>query len=326
MSYTHFNRTERLDLSILLKKGHIIRDIGRALKKDPSSVSREIRRNSVKGEYDPYKANHKAYARRKYSRYQGMKIRENPELEKYLKEKLKLGWSPEQIAGRWNLETRDKLHHKTIYKYLYSSYGQSLCQYLYSKRYRKKKRKKKKTPRVLIPNRISIEERPITANLRLQFGHYEGDTVGRPRSASPETLVVARERVLRKLFATKVSSLKWTIDGFKSILADRLVLSLTLDNGPENIRYQELKIPTYFCHPYSSWEKGSTEQGIRLLRRYIPKGADLKDYPSKEICAILERINNIPLKCLGWRTSNEIFKEQSRIAYQSIMSECCTSG
>lgn len=316
---------DRLELSILLKKGYSLREIGRVLKKDPSSVSREIRRNSVNGIYDPHKAHHKAYLKRKYSKYQGMKIRENPELERYLRDKLKLGWSPEQIAGRWNLETRDKLHYKTIYKYLYSPYGQYLCQYLYSRSYRKRKRRKK-ISRVLIPNRIFIEERPKVANLRLQFGHYEGDTMGRAKSASPETLVVVRERLSRKLFATKVPSLRWTIDGLKSILKDQPVLSLTLDNGPENVRYQELKVSTYFCHPYSSWEKGSVEQGIKLLRRYIPKKADLKDYSQKDISAILERINNTPLKCLGWRTPNEVFEEQSRITYQLTISECCTSG
>jgi IS30 family transposase len=326
MRYTHFSKAERLELSILLKKGYSLRDIGRALSRNPSSVSRELNKNSVNGVYDPHKAHHKAYVKRKYSKYQGMKIREDSDLEKYLKEKIRLGWSPEQIAGRWSLETGDKLHYKTIYKYLYSSYGQDLCQYLYSRRYRKRRKRKKKVERVLIPNRILIEERPLIANLRLEFGHYEGDTMGRAKSASPETLVVARERVSRKLFATKVPRLKWTIDGLRSILEGKPILSLTLDNGPENVRYQELKISTYFCHPYSSWEKGSIEQGIKLLRRYIPKNADLRDYSLKDISAILERINDTPLKCLGWKTPNEIFEEQSRITYQLTMPECCTSG
>lgn len=228
MRYRHFSRIERLELSILLKRGHSLKDISRALKKDPSSVSRELKRNSVNGIYDPHKAQQKAYVKRKYSKYHGMKIRENPELEEYLKEKLKLGWSPEQIAGRWNLEKGDKFHYKTIYKYLYSSYGQHLCQYLYSKSYRKRKRRKKKASRVLIPNRILIEERPLVANLRLEFGHYEGDTMGRSRSVSPETLVVVRERVSRRLFANKVPRLRWTIDGLRSILTGQPILSLTL--------------------------------------------------------------------------------------------------
>ncbi|MDI6883059.1 MAG: IS30 family transposase [Patescibacteria group bacterium] len=326
MRYKHFSKTDRLELSILLKKGYSLREIGRALKKDPSSVSREIKENSVNGEYDPHKAHHKAYVKRKYSKYQGMRIRENPELKRYLEEKIKSGWSPEQVAGRWNLETGDKLHHKTIYKYLYSAYGQYLCRYLYSKSYRKKRRRKKKSPRVLIPNRIFIDQRPEVANLRLQFGHYEGDTMGRSKSASPETLVVVRERLSRKLFAIKVPQLKWTVDGLKYILNSLPVVSLTLDNGVENVHYQELRVLTFFCHPYSSWEKGSIEQGIKLFRRYIPRRADLKDYSLKDISAILERINNTPLKCLGWRTPNEVFEEQGRINYQLTMSECCTSG
>lgn len=313
MRYTHFSKTERLEISVLLKRGYSHREIGLAFGKHHSSVSREIKKNSVNGVYDPHQAHHKARVKRKYSKYQGMKIRENLELEKYLQEKIKLDWSPEQIVGRWNLETGDRLHHKTIYKYLYSSYGQHLCQYLYSQRCHRKKRRKKKSLRVLIPNRIFIDSRPEAANLRLQFGHCEGDTMGRPKSASPETLVVVRERLSRKLFANKVARLKQAIDGLRSILNNLPVISLTLDNGVENVRYRELGLPTYFCHSYAAWEKGSIEQGIKLLRRYIPKKADLRDYSREDISVILERINNTPLKCLNWKTPNEVFEEQGRI-------------
>jgi len=160
MRYKHFNKTERLELSILLKKGYSLREIGRALKKNPSSVSREIRRNSVKGEYNPLKAHHKAYVKRKYSKYQGMKVRENSEIESYIEEKIKLDWSPEAIAGRLPIDSEGRLsiHHTSIYKYLYSSYGQHLCQYLCYKRYRRKKRSKTKSVKEIIKNRVFINQ------------------------------------------------------------------------------------------------------------------------------------------------------------------------
>src|SRR3990167_1499635 len=97
----HFSRMERLELSILLKRGYSSRDIGNALGKNHSSVSRELKRNSVNGDYNPIQAHHKAYVRRKYSKYQGMKIREHPELERFVRRKLKRHWSPDRIAGRW---------------------------------------------------------------------------------------------------------------------------------------------------------------------------------------------------------------------------------
>jgi len=93
---------------------------------------------------------------------------------------------------------------------------------------------------------------------------------------------------------------------FQSIPA----LSLTLDNGLENARYQELGIPTYFCHPYHSWEKGSVENAFSLIREYIPKKKNLANYSQEEIDAIVDTINNTPWKCLSFRTPKEVFEEQ----------------
>ena len=118
-----------------------------------------------------------------------------------------------------------------------------------------------------------------------------------------------RERLSRKLFSIKVKRLKYTIEGFKKIIQPLSVASITFDNGVENIRYQELGIPSYFCNPYHSWEKGSVEQGIGLIREYIPKKADLKDFSQEKIDAILERINNTPMKCLKYKTPNEIYSQ-----------------
>lgn len=307
--YHHFMKAERLELSILLTKGYSLRAIAKALKRSHPSVSREIRKNRVHGIYDPFKADVKAHVRRKYSKYQGMKIVENAFLRRYVERRMKRRWSPANIAGRLKEDTQGTLSLKadTIYKYLYSAYGQSLCRYLHYYRYHRHRRKT--TPalkKVLIPHRTGIEDRPA----KVRFGDCEGDTMGRPRDASPHTLVVVRERVSRKLFACKVARLKHAIRGFEKILQCIPVHSLTLDNGVENVHHQRLRIPTFFCHPYSSWEKGSVEQGIGLLREYIPKRADLKDYSYQKITAILKRINSTPMVCLAYRTPNEVFKEQ----------------
>jgi len=315
MRYTHFSKTERLEISVLLKRGYSHREIGRALGKHHSSVSREINNNSVNGEYDPHKAQHKAYVKRKYSKYQGMKVRENSEIEKYLWEKMQLPflWSPEQVAGRIRREKGIVVSYNAIYKYLDNTPQGSHLWYLRAQQTKRKRRKKKKkSEKELIPNRVWIEERPVSANQREVFGHFEADTMGRKRSHSPDVLSVMRERFSRKLLAKKVPRLKYAMDGFKDLLAlyRKAVKSMTLDNGVENVRHEELGCSTFFCHPFCSREKGSIEQGIGLIRRYIPKKADLKNYSDQDIATIIERINNTPMKCLDWCTPNEVFQEE----------------
>jgi IS30 family transposase len=142
---------------------------------------------------------------------------------------------------------------------------------------------------------------------RRRYGHFEGDTVGRARHTSPETLIVLRERKSRYLLGKKVRRLALSMDGFKEKLHGVPALSATFDNGVENVRHEELGIPTYFCHPYSSWEKGGVENGIRLIREYIPKGSDLADWSDEEIDAIIERINTTPMKCLKYQTPQEVY-------------------
>lgn len=321
MRYQHIGRTERLELAVLLKKGYSIRSIAGAMGRSPSSVSREVRNRKVKGRYDPKKAHHKAYVKRKYSKYQGMKIREHPTLERFVRRKLERRWSPDRIAGRWKrLRPRSvSITAKGIYKYVESSYGAGLKSFLPRKGRRLKRDMSDR--RGIIQNRVFIDERPEVVNQRARFGDFEGDTMGRARSASLETLVVARERMSRYLLATKVFRPRYAIEGFRTLLDPLPVASLTLDNGVENARHKALGLDTYFCHPYSSWEKGSVENGIGLIRRHIPKRADLAVYSPERIRAIVEAINDTPMKCLGYRTPKEVFEEQLSL---TAASECCT--
>jgi IS30 family transposase len=323
MSYKHIIFSDRLEISILLKKGYSHRDIARALGKNHSSVSREIKNNSVNGVYDPVKADAKSKVKRSKSKYQCMKIVEHSKLADYIEINLRDNhWTPEEIAGRWNNENNfDKngriviISAPTIYKYLYSNRGQRLCKYLCSKRYTKRRRKEGgKQKKQLIPNRISIEERPETVAMRTEFGHWEGDTLGRVRSDS-EAVVGLVERMSRFLLIDKVPMLKYTVNGFKMFLNPHhdTFKSLTLDNGVENIRYEELNVDTYFCHPYSSWEKGAIENCFKRLRRFIPKKSSLKDYTREQIIGFAEIMNNTPRKCLNWKTPKEVFKEQCTI-------------
>lgn len=307
-NYQHFSKAERLELSILLEKGYSLRAIGRSMERSHATISRELgRMGRDSPEYNPSKAQQKAQNKRRFSKYQGMKVREDSELEQYVRAKMKLLWSPERIAGAWFVEQGACVGKDAIYKYLYSRHGQALCEFLYRKRYCRKKRRKKKMKHEIIKDRIFIGERPALINDRKRFGDYEGDTMGRPKKASPQTLVVMRERCSRKLFARKVPQLKYAIEGFADLLQNNPIYSLTLDNGVENARYKDLNIPTYFCDPYSSWQKGTVENGIGLIRRFIPKKADLKDFSQDQIDSFISIINNTPMKILGYQTPNQVF-------------------
>ena len=314
MSYAHFTKSDRLEISILLNRGYSHRDISKSLGKHHSSISKEIKENSVNDQYDPIKAHLKATKKRTKSKYQGMKIRNNLDLENYVTDKIKSYWSPEEIAGRIkNIDVNIRyVSAPSIYKYLYSRYGQSLHAYLYSGRWCKRKRYRIKGPKKpKIPNRISIEARPTVVSQRMRFGDFEGDTMGRIRTDS-EVLVGSVERMSRNILLGKEPGLKYAMDGLKKQLSpyQNVIESLTLDNGTENARHEELGIATFFCHPYSSWEKGTMENSFNRLRRFIPKGASLRDYSNEDIRRFAELMNNTPRKCLNYRTPKEVFEEQ----------------
>lgn len=312
-NYQHFKQVERLELSALLKKGYSQSFCAKALKRNPSSVSREIRDHSVKGIYDPLKAQFKAQVRRLESKYRGMKIRLTPGLEEYIIEKLKLTWTPEQIANRLKSDNNDKtvVTHKIIYQWLYSAAGQAYCKYLPSKRYSRRKQGPTNHDHESIKDRVFIDQRPVKINQNLEFGHLEADTLGAPQS-SLERIAAIQERLSRKLFACKVQRLKYAMDGFKDLLNpySEIFLSWTLDNGVENTRYKEARLKSYFCHPYSSWEKGSLENSLKRLRRFIPKKARMENFTQEQLNQFLGLMNNTPRKCLNWQTPNEVFKEQ----------------
>ena len=253
-----------------------------------------------------------------------MKVREHPALERYVEDHICLGWSPDVIAGTGNRNRKKQeasapITAKGIYKYLYSPYGYHLCRYLRSARCGRRERHGKKVKKILIPMRIGIEQRPSVVTARKRFGDFEGDTMGVPRYTRA-TLAAVVERKSRFILATKISRLKYAMEGFKALLAPLPVQSLTLDNGVENTRYQTLGIPTYFCHPYSSWEKGQIENAFGMMRRYIPKKASLAAYSPEDISVIVEHINSIPRKILGYRSPKEVFEEQF------LNKRCCTSG
>lgn len=317
-------KAERDEIFILLQKRYSIRDIGKALGRSPNSVSYEIKNNSTNGKYDPGKAEKKAQKSLQNRRFQWRKINQDKELRKYVVAGLKAHWNPDEISGRMKEDKKPFYTSKTaIYEWLRTARGNKYCEYLYSERYYKKKRTKK-TERVMIPDRVSIDMRSMGALNRSRYGHWEKDAVCSGRNGSG-ALAVMQERKSRLIDAKKVSgfSSKKHNEAIMKMTKDKKMLSLTYDNGIENRHHRKLGIPSYFCDPYSSWQKGGVENANKMIRRYLPKKTNLSKISQEYLDEIILKINNKPRKILGYRSSLEVARAGGVLLN---LSECPNSG
>ena len=260
---TELTRAERLEISILLNKEHSMRSIAKSLERSPNTISYEIKKNSIDGIYKPKQAHEKARKKKKGRRFNYTKIEQYPDLKAFIIKQMKAGWNPDEIAGY--LE-RNKDNHpwyvsKTaIYIWLRTSRGERYCQYLYSKR-KKVKKRKPKTRRVMIPERVSIHKRYSGADNRTRYGHWEADAVISKRGTKGGVSTLS-ERKSRLYVVRKTGSMSPDvhIKAQQHMLRDKKVISVTFDNGIENRNHTKLGVPTFFCDPYSSWQKGGNDE------------------------------------------------------------------
>jgi transposase, IS30 family len=298
---------DRLNIKILLGLGHSFRAISRSMCRSPNTISYEVERNGGLLAYNPHNADIYARTRKKDTRREWSKIEHDVDLKTYIIESLIGGWNPDEIAGAMRREQKPWYASKTaIYDWLWSIYGQQYCTHLYSQRYHKKKHGKK-TERVMIPERVGIEERSIGADNRTRYGHWEYDTVVSRKGCSGG-LSTGCERKSRLVVATKVASMS-TIEHMNAIqhqVSMYKTLSITFDNGIENKQHKTLGIPTFFCEPYSSWQKGGVENANKLFRRYFPKGTNFRLVSQKRVDEVVTLINNKPRKSLGYKTALEV--------------------
>lgn len=315
-NYKHIKGVERKEIAFLLEKGYGVRQIAGILNRSPGTISEEINKNSTFGVYDPNKANHKAYVKRKYSKYQGMKIEKDFDLRNYVEEKIKQDWSPELIAGRIKeIETSIRpVSFKGIYKFIYSVYGRNLEKYL---AYKSKKKKPRTSKVSSLENRVFIDKRPKIADKRKRFGDWEGDFIVSGRNGQGVLLTLyerkSRYVLIRKLLNKKIEIVYPSI---QKALKEFMINTLTLDNDIVFKKHKDLSeilgCPIYFCHPYHSWEKGGVENINKLTRRYIPKGSDISRYSDEYVQIIQDELNNRPRKCLNYKTPYEIMRENNQ--------------
>ena len=313
--------SDRLEIKILLDKKYSLRAIARSMDRGHNTIRYEIEMNGGMTEYNPYNADLYSRTRKKDSKLQWKKIEENKELKLFIIEKLEIHWNPDEISGYMKRKKMKMYVSKnSIYRWLYSPRGQQYCNLLYSRRYTRKKHLKK-TERMMIPNRIGLEDRLLGANNRTRYGHWEYDTVVSRKGCSGG-LSVGVERKGRLVVATVVKSMS-TFEHMEAIqthISEYKTISATFDNGMENKQHELLGISTFFCEPYSSWQKGGVENANKMIRRYFPKGTNFRAVSQKKVDEAVFLINNKPRKILGYKTALEVARECGII--NSIKSEC----
>lgn len=340
--YKHLSESDRIKMETLLNKGYSKPEIAEYLHVHRSTIYREIKR----GEYIHRNSDYTEEVR--YSSDKGqqthdwnaqgkgkpLKIGNDVKLAEYIEQKIvEDKYSPEAAltaAETSGIEFNTTISVRTLYRYI----DNGIFLKLTNKDLPVKGKKKKKNKKVQTQKRASagesIENRPDEVKDRETFGHWEMDTVKGKRGVTKSCMLVLTERKTRdeiifKLKDQKAESVVDALDRLERKWGDmfyKVFRSITVDNGVEFSDYEgmersilrsgEKRTFLFYCHPYSSWERGSNENQNKLIRRHIPKGEDFDEKQDRDIEYIENWINNYPRGIFGYRTSAELFKEELR--------------
>lgn len=313
--------SEREEISRGIVRGNSIRAMAAYLGRSPSTISREINRNGGYHRYRATQADEAAWDRAR--RPKPCKLACYPALRRVVAAKLKLTWSPQQIAGWLKRTYPDEEHkqvsHETIYRSLYIQargvLKKELQQYLRSQRAirRSKQHSMKQEGLGQITGVVSISERPASVEDRAVPGHWEGDMLEGSNKSYIATLVERQTRyvMLVKLKSKDTETVISALIKHAKKLPNELYKSLTWDRGKEMAAHKRFTLATdikvYFCDPRSPWQRGSNENTNRLLRQYFPKGMDLSQYSQAKLNAVARQLNERPRKTLEYETPAERF-------------------
>lgn len=329
---------ERYKIEGLKKAGISNKDIAEQIGKSERTIRREIKRGTVvflntdlteRKEYCADVAQRK-YVENAVNKGPGLKIGNDHKLAKYIEDKiLNENQSPDVVIGRIKakgLKFKTSICTKTLYNYIDKGIFLKLSNKDLLNKKNKPKRKYKRVQKMALNNikGRSIEERPEEIETRENIGNWEMDCVVSGRGSKTVLLVLterySRKALIYKMFGKTQENVGQVLDkierkyknGFKKIFK-----SITMDNGCEFIN-QELieksvitkkkRTTAYYAHPYSSWERGSNENTNKIIRRFIPKGANISNYSKKEIKTIENWINNYPRKILKYMTAAEVYE------------------
>lgn len=332
----HLTERERYTIEILLKEGKRASEISQKLGRHIRTIEREIKKGVVELlNYDlTYKKEYCAdraqaiYMQNSRNKGPDLKIGNDHKLAKYIEDRiLNDKYSPDAVIGEIKakgLDFKKSICTRTLYNYI----DKGVFAKLSNKDLPIKKDEKRPYRKVRIAHKnlkgTNIEERPKDIEERKEYGHWEMDCVVGKQGGSGVALLVLTERKTRQEIMIKLSRKtqeevekaidklekkhgKWFKHKFKTI---------TMDNGSEFLDFKalesskiypgELRTKTYYAHPYSSWERGTNENNNRLIRRFIPKGMDIKNIKVSEIKRIEKWMNNYPRKIFNYKSANEV--------------------
>lgn len=318
--YNQIKAEERDEIYRLLSLGKTQAEIARSLGRNKSTIGREIKRNwhQMFDEYLPDTAERKA-AKRKAKCRKKKYLDRDPDLKSKILEKVQMGWSPDIIAGKLRDGGNGYLTKESIYQHIYSLEGrkQNLRQYLPRAHRIRRKKNGRKHNKGTIPNRVDITLRPQAVNERLEFGHWEGDSVlykGHSQRLATQVERTTRYLVVLKPKTNKAKERAMLINRCFGKLPQKARETITFDNGLEFADHQRITknigTKVYFAKPYSSWQRGSNENVNGILRRYLPRNTAINELTGQQLSAIVKAINNRPRKILNYRTPTEAFTQE----------------
>jgi IS30 family transposase len=319
-TYTQLTQEQRYQIYVLLKAGHNQTEIARFIRVHKSTISRELRRNRGQKGYRPKQAHQFAWNRRKKARYH-IKASTWILIEALIRQE----WSPEQVSGWLKDNYGLQISHEWIYQYILMDKhaGGDLHRHLRCQK-KRKKRYGSYDRRGKLKNKVSIDERPAIVDTRQRLGDWEVDTIiGKGHRHAIVSLVERKSRLalLRKVESKAAQVVAdAVVELMKSLPVQ--IHTITADNGKEFADHEriakKLNADVYFAHPYSSWERGTNENMNGLVRQYFPKKHSFATITDTEIEFVMERLNNRPRKCLGFKSPNQVFfNHSSAVALRS---------
>ena len=310
----HLTQEQRYHIEAYRKAGFgnsfIAKDIG----VHPSTIGRELKRNSIsiRHKYRAKVAQEISSLRKSVNSRANKKFKN--ELKDLVVKYIQRDWSPEQVSATLQIKHALSLSFVRIYQYIELDRQSGGELHTHLRFYGKKRRAKYgKQSKVRIKERVSISERPLVVEEKTRIGDFEIDTIiGKGKQGAITTIVDRASAFVKISIPTtkRAEDIENETIRLMSPFKER-THTITSDNGLEFANHKAisniLECEYYFCHPYSSWERGLNEYTNGLIRQYFRKGSSFENITSERIQEVEDKLNHRPRKTLGWRTPYEVF-------------------
>lgn len=320
--YRQLTEEDRIEIYAMKQAGKQQKQIAIRLGVNPSTISRELARNTGLRGYRPKQAQQRMMHRRWTAR---KAVKMTPEVIAYIESKLREQHSPEQITERMKRDRHWQgpvVSHERIYQHVWQDKAQNGVLYKDLRiggTKQRRKRRNSRDRRGTIKNRVGIENRPAIVEKTIRIGDGEGDTIiGKNHQGALVTLVDRKSKLtlIGKVTRYTADAVEQTIIHLMKGLSRRN-FTLTVDNGKEFANHKSvaeiLQIKVFFADPYSAWQRGLNENTNGLIRQYVPKGYDVRILTEEQVQHVMDRLNNRPRKALGFLTPNEVFYDRRKL-------------